>query len=100
MVSTANSRHAITVIRIGHLPSPYREIISQTSARLLLRETLVGCLDKHVCGPGAGSSAELWVVVPAWLGVFHLLQRHALFDHGRDTVADDSDHVPVLEHVE
>src|SRR5579859_3943154 len=100
MLSTANSRHAITVIRIGSLPPPHREIISQTAARLLLRETPVGCLDEHIRGPGTGSSAVLWIVVPAGPGGFHLFQRHTLLDHGLDAVADDGDHVAILEHVE
>src|SRR6185369_11738230 len=56
--------------------------------------------DEHIRGPVPSSGAVARVVVERGPRRLHLLKRHLLCDHRLNTIADDGDHIAVLEHIE
>src|SRR6187200_1658257 len=67
--------------------------------RLFLTEALIRRLDKHCCGPRTGCCAIPAVVIFCQTCSLDLLKRLAFPDSVPDTVANDRDHIPILEHV-
>ena len=75
---------------------------SAASATGFTAETLVGCLNKHIRRPIARIAAIDRIIVPGWLGCFHLIKRHAPVDHVLNAVSDDGDHLLIdiqIRHV-
>src|SRR5262245_11526255 len=66
---------------------------------LLLTQIPVHSLDKHRGSPCAFVAAVTSVIVQRGLAGFHLLQRHSLLDHVFNAVANDDNHVTILEDV-
>src|ERR1700691_3438944 len=63
------------------------------------REALVHGLDEHVGGPEPSGCAVQGIVVARGPSGLHLIERHALLDQIQYAVANDGQHVAVLNHI-
>src|SRR5687767_10724473 len=89
------------MVAAAQMASALEVISSPALARLAggLADAAVDRVHEHVGGPEPGAGTVPSVVVTDQPGSLDLLQRHTLPDGVSESVADDRDHVPVLDNV-